>query len=40
MAEFVESESDFPKVKNTLVTGSIHIGSPAENNSQVVCQDW
>jgi len=30
MAEFVESESDFWKVKNTLVGGSIHIGSPAD----------
>jgi len=29
MAEFVESESDFRKVKNALVSGSIHIGSPA-----------
>jgi len=29
MAEFVESESDFRQVKNALVSGSIHIGSPA-----------
>jgi len=30
MAEFVESESGFRKVKNALVSGSIHIGSPAD----------
>jgi len=30
MAEFVESESDFRKVKNALVSRSIHIGSPAD----------
>jgi len=30
MAEFVESESDFRKVKNALLSGSIHIGSPAD----------
>jgi len=30
MAEFIESESDFRKVKNALVSGSIHIGSPAD----------
>jgi len=30
MAEFVVSESDFWKFKNALVSGSIHIGSPAD----------
>jgi len=30
MAEFIESESDFRKVKNGLVSRSIHIGSPVD----------
>ena len=38
MAEVVDNEAHFRKVKNALVSGTMHIASPADlSDTEVVC---